>query len=74
MDNYANEIIEDIRSEFGDNAISKFDKTAAQQISESIAIYNAMTDVERDAILYLQQNNYTELQALYRRVKEREGL
>jgi hypothetical protein len=74
MDNYANEIIEDIRSEFGDSAISKFDRTTAQEISESIAIYNAMTEVERDAILYLQLHNYAELQALYKRVKEREGI
>jgi hypothetical protein len=74
MDNYANEIIEDIRSEFGDSAISKFDRDVAKEISESIAIFNAMTDVERDAILYLQQYNYAELQALYKRVKEREGM
>lgn len=75
MNNYADEIRADIRHYHGERfAPSKMSKTDAQEISESIAIYNAMTEVERDAILYLQQHNYTELQALYKRVKERAGL
>ena len=74
MKNYSDEIYEDIRAEFGDSAVAKFDNKAKQEISESIAIYNAMTQEERDAILYLKDNNFTELQALYKRVKERAGL
>lgn len=75
MENYADEIRSDVRHYHGEKfAPSKPSKTSAQEISESLAIYNAMTEVERDAILYLQLHNFTELQALYKRVKEREGI
>ena len=74
MKSYADEIYDDIRAEFGDSAVAKFDKKAKQEISESIAIYNAMTSDEKNAILYLKENNYPELMALYKRVKERAGL
>ena len=74
MKTYADEIYDDIRSEFGDSAVAKFDNKAKQEISESIAIYNAMTQEERDAILYLKENNFPELTELYNRVKERAGL
>lgn len=74
MNTYSDEIINDIRSEFGDSAISKFDNNTKREISESIAIYNAMTSEERDAILYLKENNFAELTALYNRVKERMAL
>ena len=72
MWDYSTETERDIRSEFGDSAISKISDRPS--ISESLAIYNAMTQEERDAILYLKDNNFTELQALYARVKERAGL
>lgn len=75
MENLANEIRADVAHYHGERfAPKQMTKSHAQEISESIAIYNAMTDVERDAILYLQQHNFTELQALYARVKERAGL
>lgn len=74
MKSYADEIYDDIRAEFGDSAVSKFDKKAKQEISEAIAIHNAMTEDERNAILYLKENNFAELQALYTRVKERAGI
>lgn len=74
MYNYANEIIDDIRSEFGDSAIAKFDNKAKQEISEAIAIHNAMTQEERDSIFYLKENNFAELIALRNRVKQRAGI
>ena len=72
MWDYTTETERDIRSEFGDSAISKISDRPS--ISESLAIYNAMTQEERDAILYLKENNFPELTALYKRVKERAGL
>ena len=74
MLDYADEIRNDIRAEFGDSAISKFDKNAKSEISEAIAVYNAMTKDEQNAIAYLSVNNRNELHALYVRVKERAGL
>lgn len=74
MLDYADEIRDDIRAEFGDSAISKFDKNAKSEISEAIAVYNAMTKDEQNAIAYLSVNNRDELHALYVRVKERAGL
>ena len=74
MLSYADEIRNDIRAEFGDSAISKFDKNAKSEISEAIAVYNAMTKDEQNAIAYLSVNNRDELHALYVRVKERAGL
>ena len=68
---YAEEIREDVRHYHGERFAPR---GISQEIRESLAIYNAMTDVERDAILYLQLHNFTELQALYARVKERAGL
>jgi hypothetical protein len=49
MWDYASDTEKDIRSEFGDSAISKISDRPS--ISESTAIYNAMTQEERDAIL-----------------------
>lgn len=72
MWDYASDIEKDIRSEFGDSAISKISDRPS--ISDTLAIYEAMTSEERDSILYLKDNNFTELQALYARVKERAGL
>ena len=74
MLDYADEIRNDIRAEFGDSAISKFDKNTKSEISEAIAVYNAMTKDEQNAIAYLSVNNRDELHALYVRVKERAGL
>lgn len=74
MLSYADEIVNDIRAEFGDSAISKFDKNAKREMSEAIAVYNAMTKDEQNAIAYLSVNNRDELHALYVRVKERAGL
>lgn len=74
MKSYADEIYDDIRAEFGDSAVSKFDKNAKREISEAIAIHNAMTKDEQNAIAYLYANNPDELHALYKRVKERAGL
>jgi hypothetical protein len=74
MNNYSNEIIDDIRAEFGDSAISKFDKKAKSEISEAIAVHNAMTKDEQNAIAYLSVNNRDELHKLYVKVKERAGL
>ena len=74
MLSYADEIRNDIRSEFGDSSISKFDKNAKREMSEAIAVYNAMTKDEQNAIAYLSVNNRDELHALYVRVKERAGL
>jgi hypothetical protein len=74
MLSYADEVVNDIRAEFGDSAISKFDKNAKSEISEAIAVYNSMTKDEQNAIAYLKDNNRQELHALYLRVKERAGL
>jgi len=74
MLSYADEIRNDIRAEFGDSAISKFDKNAKSEISEAIAVHNAMTKDEQNAIAYLSVNNREELSKLYKRVKERAGL
>ena len=74
MLSYADEIRNDIRAEFGDSAISKFDKNAKSEISEAIAVHNAMTKDEQNAIAYLNENNRDELHALYVRVKERMAL
>jgi hypothetical protein len=74
MLSYADEVRNDIRAEFGDSAISKFDKNAKSEISEAIAVYNSMTKDEQNAIAYLKDNNRQELHALYLRVKERAGL
>ena len=75
MNNYADEIRADVAHYHGERfAPKQMTKSHAQEISESLAIYNAMTEVERDAILYLQLHNFAELQALYKRVKEREGI
>lgn len=74
MLSYADEIRNDIRAEFGDSAISKFDKNDKREMSEAIAVYNAMTKDEQNAIAYLSVNNRDELHALYVRVKERAGL
>jgi hypothetical protein len=75
MNNYADEIRADIRSSHGERfAPSKPSANYKKEISDANAIYNAMTQEERDSILYLKDNNFTELQALYNRVKERAGL
>ena len=74
MLSYADEIRNDIRAEFGDSAISKFDKNAKSEINEAILVHNAMTKDEQAAIAYLYANNRDELHALYQRAKERAGL
>lgn len=75
MNNYADEIRADIRSSHGERfAPSKPSANHKQEIRNALAIYEAMTSEERDAILYLKENNFAELQALYKRVKERAGL
>lgn len=75
MNNYADEIRADVRHYHGEKfAPSKLTKKAVSGIDEAIAIHNAMTKDEQNAISYLYANNPDELHALYRRVKERAGL
>ena len=74
MKSYSDEIIDDVRAEFGDSAISEYNDNTRREISEAIAVHNAMTKDEQNAIAYLSVNNREELSKLYKRVKERAGL
>ena len=75
MLSYADEIRADIRYYHGERFAPKNPpKDYKKEISEAIAVTNAMTEDERNAIRYLAENNREELSKLYNRVKERAGL
>ena len=75
MDNYANEIRADIAYYHGSAyAPSKAPDNFINEIKEAMAIYNAMSQKERDMILQLKRDNFIALQQLTKEVKERAGL
>jgi hypothetical protein len=75
MENYADEIRADVRHYHGERFAPKNPpKDYKKEIAEAIAVTDAMTKDERDAIRYLAENNREELSKLYKRVKERAGI
>lgn len=75
MDNLLDEVRADVRYYHGERfASSRLTKKAISGIDEAIAVHNAMTKDEQNAVAYLYANNPDELHALYVRVKERAGL
>jgi hypothetical protein len=49
-DNYYNEIENEIRAEFGDEAVSKPSRNSLNEWKDAIAKYNSLTDLEREAL------------------------